>query len=279
MSVAVDLGLLLRNSKTKFGLTLTHRGVLYALAIRIGNNSSTWIKQETLAKETGTDIKSLQDHLQKIQIAGIVIIEKQKADRRKNQYKFNPIFLNYHSMEDTEKMKVHALLGDEYCPPGGPKLSTRDRKKGAKSPPNSGERGRNDPLNRGRNDPLTFEEKIPQALEAQDFKAVTKSPKEKGERDNKKQRELGGSPVLQHFPQDFFPDDKRSKLLNEHSVRTNCQPHELLSKFESVSKRYKTKSKDWQYAFEIFLIRELPKRTYEDKTGGKRRYDGLSINY
>lgn len=177
MSIAVDLGLFLRNSKTKLGLSLTHRGLLFTLAIRIGNNAYTWIKQDTLANEAGIDIKNLQDHLKKIQASGILLIERQSSDKRKNQYKFNPSIVNYHLLSESEKQKVHLLLKDEYHPQTGPKLSTGGKNGGRKVPPNFGDRGENHPLNTGVNHPAIQKEKNLGELERQGLQAEEQSPK------------------------------------------------------------------------------------------------------
>lgn len=82
-----------------------------------------------------------------------------------------------------------------------------------------------------------------------------------------------------YYPEDFFPDDERRELLSQHARRTNNTDYALLKKFEEVSKKYKTRTVDWQLKLKEFLEAEMPKRTYEDSFGQKRTYDGNSLNY
>lgn len=82
---------------------------------------------------------------------------------------------------------------------------------------------------------------------------------------------------LHGFPKDFFPDTERRELLSRIAQKTNNTEAELLDKFEEVSKRYKTKSSNWQAKLEEFLNNELPKRVYEDQNGQIRRYNNQSM--
>lgn len=75
------------------------------------------------------------------------------------------------------------------------------------------------------------------------------------------------------IPYDFFPDEKSLVELNKHSARTKMTTHEILGKFFTVHRKYKTKSKDWQLKFREFIEKELPKRTFENKQGKIARYD------
>ncbi len=281
MSLALDLGLFFRNSKTKLGLSLTHRGLLFTLAIRIGNNSNTWIKQDSLANEANIDERNIRENMEKIKSTGIIIVEKQKHDKRRNMYKFNQLIINYHLLNDEEKHRAHEALGDECIIQKSPKLSTGSKKYQTKSSGNSKNTGQNHPLNTGQNHPVHPGPKNPADLLPRGLHDLSTFPKakEKSKKGMQSKRELRGSPFLKSFSDDFFPDEKRLKLLGEHAARTNCTTQELLEKFGKVCKKYQTKSKDWQAKFEDFLARELPKRTYEDKTGGKKRYDGQSIHY
>lgn len=76
------------------------------------------------------------------------------------------------------------------------------------------------------------------------------------------------------YPDDFFPDEKNRELLTMTARRVNMSEHELLQEFERVHRcEYKTKTDDWQKKCSEFLNIQKPKRTYEDSTGRKRRYD------
>lgn len=92
--------------------------------------------------------------------------------------------------------------------------------------------------------------------------------------DIKPKRDSKGSPNSIPFSDDFYPEGKAREALTYHAQRTNNSEFELLEKFERVSKKYKTKSNNWQKTFIDYLERELPKRTYTNKNGGTERYDG-----
>jgi hypothetical protein len=281
MSLALDLGLFLRNSKTKLGFSLNHRGLLFTLAIRIGNNSKTWIKQSTFSKEVGVEESAIRKSLAKIKKTKFIIVENQKTDKRMKQYKFNPLLTNYHLLNEDEKRKVHAAFDDEYDPPSFPKAISKTKKYRAKSPGNSEDTAQNCLVNTGNNCAVSLLCESSLDAENKGVEGIENSPKVKAQSNTQKQnkRELGGSLDLQNIPDDFYPDSTRRELLSQHAKRTNNPEHELLSKFETISKTYKTKSKDWQQTFEEFLLREMPKRTFEDKTGQRKRYDGQSLHY
>jgi hypothetical protein len=96
-------------------------------------------------------------------------------------------------------------------------------------------------------------------------------------KDDKKTKRASGSPSLQSFPNYFFPNDESRKLLSEHAARTNNTENDLFEKFETVSKKYKTKSNDWQKTFREFLEKELPRKVYEDEKGRRKTYMGTYL--
>lgn len=87
------------------------------------------------------------------------------------------------------------------------------------------------------------------------------------------------SPNLTTYNSNFFPDNAAREALTIHAQRTNNTENELFEKFERVMIKYKTRSADWQLTFIKFLEDELPKRSYEDEKGQKRRYDNKSMHY
>lgn len=279
MSLALDLGLFLRNSKTKLGLTLSRRGLLFTLAIRIGNNNSTWIKQETLSKEVGVEESSVRKSMANIRKTKIILVEKQKQDKRKNVYRFNPILINYHLMNDEEKSKVHDFFDDEFTPSHGPKLSTKTKKYQAILPGNSGDTAQNCLVNTAQNCAINNESPPPSAQQPRGLDDVENRPKATVESNThiENNRARKSSVNLYTYQDDFFPDEKRREYLNLTAKRVNLTEFELLTKFEQVSRRYKAKSADWQRTFEEFLARERPKKVYENHLGKKCRYDNQSL--
>jgi DNA-binding MarR family transcriptional regulator len=114
MSLALDLGLFFRNSKTKLGLSLTQEAILYKLAFRVGTNTCTWIKQEPFAKECGIARQNLNVNLKKIEKTRILKSKTNKYDTRKNDYLFSDKIKNYHQLSTEDKRAVHKFFNDEY---------------------------------------------------------------------------------------------------------------------------------------------------------------------
>lgn len=114
MSIALDFAMFMRNSKTKLNLSIAARWVANVLAFRIGSNTTTWIGQETLASELGIIENSVRLHCKALAKAGLIKIEKQKKDKRRNVYNFTDIILNYHAMNDAQKKKCHLKLSDTF---------------------------------------------------------------------------------------------------------------------------------------------------------------------
>ena len=281
MSIAVDLGLFLRNSLSKLGLSLTQRGVLFTLAIRVGNNASTWISQETLAIELGIIERNVRQNMSKIKPTKLILVEQQKGDKRKNQYSFNPLLFNYHQLSDKEKAAVHKKLGDVYLPIGQSNTCVNKRKCRSKSAANNQDRGRNRPVDRGRNRPVVEESKTYEAIDTPAFAGDENSPKETAYSNtyNQNNRAKRSSVNLTTYPNDFFPEGEARQALTHHAQRTNNTENYLLERFELVMVKYKARANNWQEKFIEFLTEEMPKRIYEDDKGQKRRYDNKSINY
>jgi len=53
----------------------------------------------------------------------------------------------------------------------------------------------------------------------------------------------------------------------------------LLNNFFNICKKYKIQrlAHEWQHEFKKMLEREMPKKTYEDVSGKRKRYDGQAI--
>jgi hypothetical protein len=153
MSIALDLALLLRNSCSKFGLSVANMGVLYTLAFRVGTKSNSWISQKTLANELGIDERNLRTRLCAIAQTKIIFIKQSARDKRKDVYSFNPVFLNYHQMKTEEREKVHSKLGDAQ------------KNTGRKHPAHAQNTGRDHPLYTGRDHPVVSDAQMLEALE------------------------------------------------------------------------------------------------------------------
>jgi len=95
--------------------------------------------------------------------------------------------------------------------------------------------------------------------------------------DNYKKPATRSSVNLKILPEDFEPDGNGMKELYRVAQSVKMQTVELFDKFVSVHKKYKTRSSNWQEKFIGFLADEKPKKTYEDSTGKKRRYDNKPL--
>jgi len=269
MSLALDIGLFFRNSKTKLGLSLAARGILFTLAFRVGTRSSTWVSPESLADECGIHRQNIFAPLSKIVATGLVIKKSSMTHKQKKTYSFTELIKNYHQKLDDEKRKVHQALNDEFNPPV-------DKRKNQSGKPDSrlkNQSGKPDSYQSGKPDSRLNEKNVrdPDSI---DKNEVAKFPKEKAYSNILKQnRATSGSLKLKKYPENFYPDEERRQRLSDAAQRTNNTDSELLIKFETVSKKYKTKSVDWQTTFEEFLKKELPKKVYEDKNGQRKRYD------
>jgi len=85
------------------------------------------------------------------------------------------------------------------------------------------------------------------------------------------------SDCLTKLPEDFCPDADGIEQLYKTASKVNMPTTKLTEKFKEVCLKYKTRSADWQKTFVEFLLREKPKRTFEDSSGKRRRYDGGEI--
>lgn len=280
MSIALDLYLFFRNSKTKLGLSLNARFVLSTLAFRIGSNTSTWIGQDALADEIGITRQNISGHLNKILKTKMLDVKLNKKDKRRNSYTICDKIKNYHQLTDQQKINVHKYFKDDYI--GNIK---KEKDMSRNQDISNNDMSRNQDINMSRNRDITFDEKSQETPATQAFSDNEKSPKAPSYNTSYKQsnratgKKKKGSVSLTYYPNDFFPDDKRRELLSFHAKRTNNTEYYLLEQFEKVCKQYKTRAKDWQQTFIKFLEEEQPKRTYEDEKGQKRRYDNQSINY
>jgi hypothetical protein len=277
MSVSLDFALFMRNSKTKLGLSLSARAIIYTLAFRIGSRPNTWVSHNALALECGLHKQNLTDPIKKILLTNILKSKKNLKDKRKSLYAFNSMIKNYHQMTDKDKIKVHEYFDDIYAPPicksksssGKPEQSSLDSS------------GKPELYSSGKPEQL-LNEKSPETHVPQGLAGNENSPKAPEETTMYKQRNRAtstkkkGSVSLTYYSNEFFPDEKRRQLLTHHAQRTNNSEHYLLEKFGEVSIKYKTRSKDWQKTFEDYLINEKLKRVYTNHTGGTSRYDGQS---
>lgn len=270
MSLALDVGLFFRNSKTKLGLTLSARAIIFTLAFRVGTRSSTWVSPDSLAEECGIQRQNIFEPLNKIVATGMVQKKQSTRHKQKKTYSFSDLIKNYHQKCDSEKIKIHEAFGDEYKPP----VDKFKNQSGKPDSRNKNQSGKPDSHQSGKPD-WKSEEKIAASPVVIDENDGRDFPKEKAHNNtiNQNNRATASSVNLCTYPDDFFPDEIRRLLLTQISKRTNSSEFELLTKFEEVSKRYKTKASDWQAKFQEFLFQEMPKKVYEDKFGQKRRYD------
>jgi len=260
MSIALDLGLFFRNSKTKLGLSLTQRAILFTLAFRVGSNPKTWIKQTTLAMELGIEERNVKENLAKIKPTGILLIDRQKSDARKNIYRFVDILFNYHQMSDDQKSKVHAAFNDEILinPVDNSKNRGRNHHLSLEN------RGRNHHLNRGRNHHLSPDEKTLESPVESIVPENEPSPKGKGERNNKiLKKHIGRATQIK---QDFEYDGKHINLAREYGLDITFEK----DKFIDWAKGKGVTRLDWSSTFSNWL-----RKAYEIKNQNQINFGGI----
>jgi hypothetical protein len=192
MSLSLDFALFMRNSQTKLNLSLSERAVAFSLAFRVGSNAKTWVKQNQLALECGIKERWLREHLNALTGSGIVIVSKNKEDKRKNSYAFSAAIINYHQMTDDQKKSVHDRFKDKYCPI----KSSRPKTTGSIPPVVSQDTGSIPPVNTGSIPPVSSKPNHAQDIECITIKDVNNFPKVKEERNNKSKEPYIGQPSV-----------------------------------------------------------------------------------
>lgn len=92
--MSLDISLFLRKHGEEYNLKSSHRSVLQTLSDRIGRNKYTWIKQTELAKECGFKPRNLRYCLEYLQKNNLILVGKDKIDRRQNNYYLNISAIN-----------------------------------------------------------------------------------------------------------------------------------------------------------------------------------------
>jgi DNA-binding MarR family transcriptional regulator len=123
MSIALDTALYIRenevyyidkNRKSHY-LTASDRGYLFTLMFRVGSNPFTWISQEELAFEMGVTARPLKAALSKLFKLGLIVIEIDPQDRRKNRYRPADKLIDYHQKNriNTKKLTKQSVTQDK----------------------------------------------------------------------------------------------------------------------------------------------------------------------
>ena len=68
------------------------KAVLFTLAFRIGSNPFSWISQKELSIELDISESNVRRHMKKIQTEGLISIQEDPKDKRKNIYLNPPNF-------------------------------------------------------------------------------------------------------------------------------------------------------------------------------------------
>lgn len=231
MSIALDLALMLRNSSTKFGLSLAARSILNALAFRVGTKANTWISQKTLAHELGITTRALRKHHPDIESSNIVQIKTNSRDKRKYLYSFNSIFFNYHQMKAEDRIIVHKKLKDTYDE-RHIKVNHNAQNRGTKVPVSAQNRGTKVPLNRGTKVPVVLDAQMPETLEPRDLEGDAQIPK------------------------GTYENNIKDKVTKISCAKSFAHAHEIEASFEEFWKTY-PKKKDKERAKKIWAKHKL----------------------
>lgn len=113
MSISLDIALYLREKgKDYINLDLSTKAVLFILAFRVGSNPYTWISQKELAKELNINERNTRKHTSKLKELGLIIIDQDKKDKRKNLYRPAEFLVNYHK-ENSKKSRSNETYNFE----------------------------------------------------------------------------------------------------------------------------------------------------------------------
>lgn len=99
MSISLDVALYLREQKDAVNVTVGERGFLLTLCFRLGSNSVTWVSQEDLAIELDIIERNVRRYAASLAKKGLIVIEKDPNDKRRNRYKVSKFLINYHQLE------------------------------------------------------------------------------------------------------------------------------------------------------------------------------------
>lgn len=112
MSLILDFDLFLRDHRANVKLSAQAECMGYRLAGIIGSKTDCWISQEALAEMYGKTIRTIISSLKQLEAAGIILINSDRKDKRKNRYKFSPWLRNYYQHRHVSKKYLSNFKSD-----------------------------------------------------------------------------------------------------------------------------------------------------------------------
>lgn len=175
MSIALDSALYIRENEISYTdkngqihkFTASDRGYLFTIMFRVGSNPFTWISQKELAYEMDVTARPLKTALAKLVNFGLIEVDIDPKDARKNRYRPAEKLINYH---DKGRIKGKKL---------SPECVTQDKKYGLKSAPIKPRKVLLSAPSRCRKQPLSKHQISPQPFVNKEKKRLSKNPKEK----------------------------------------------------------------------------------------------------
>jgi len=255
MSMLLDLGLFLRennlfnvNKKTgerkKVNITSAIRGFLFTLACRIGSDPYTWVSQETLAEEMEMTLDGIKKLSKKASETGLIEIEKNTKDKRKNLYRPASFLINY-TQKRREKLSTIEGYGVIW-----------EQKKVDKCIPNKSRKVDKRIPSRCTNVYVSSKEKEEIINNNQEYNRQNQKPKGHTNTITNK------NPVLDFK---FFPNEENQKLADKIGEKVGKTGVYLIQMFvERIIRKYNI-TDDLDMRFKKFLLNELPAKRYENR--------------
>ncbi|HMH11458.1 MAG TPA: hypothetical protein VK553_12145 [Candidatus Nitrosopolaris rasttigaisensis] len=257
MSMLLDLGLFLRennlfsiNKKTgerkKVNITTAMRGFLFTLACRIGSDPYTWVSQETLADELDIKIHAVKILCKKATEMGLIDIDQNAKDKRKNLYKPASFLINY-TQKRRENLSTISGFGIFWEP-----------KKVSKRIPNNPRKVSKRIPTRYSKEYLISSEKQENNNNYQLDTEKLQTPKGHTTTITSKQPELDFK---------FYPNPENQKLADQIGNKIGKTGVYLIRSFiNKIMKPYKI-TDDLDKRFKKFLLTELPAKRESQRSG------------
>lgn len=222
---------------SKSQVTPTEKLLLLACARRAGETHECWPSIERLCIDTGFDRKTVIKLRKSVITKKLMVCDDKFMRGKTGQI---PIMrLTYVNNFTVDKSFI-SVDNSENCQLNNTKIGTVE----ALNSPNSGT---------GNSTTIGTQKRKEESINNKRANTTT-SVDQQGQQEKNKMRS-----GLTYIDDNFQPDDLTLKKLHEMAEIKKIDTVELQKKFIEVSKRYKTRSENWQKTFVDFLERERPR--------------------
>ncbi len=209
---------------SKSQVTPSEKYLLLACANRTGATHECWPSVERLCADTGFDRKTVIKTRKSLIAKNLMTYDAEKKKGKSGQIRL--MRLTYVSHETVDNPNNSVDKSKKYNP--------NNTKSGTPKTPNSTRSGTSDSATSGT-----------QNLEDETINKRATTTTSVNQKEERVAKNKNGSD-LTYIDDNFKPDDASLKKLYEASEQKKIDTVELQEKFIDVSKRYKTRSSDWQ---------------------------------